>query len=84
MLPFLKNKEKSSQPGVIIKTRAPDEFDTEDQNDPDAAIEACAQDLINAIHAKDAKSVAQVIKDMFELADQEPHVEGPHIDEESI
>lgn len=79
MLPFLKNKIKP-QVGVIVKQRAPDA--AEDKNDPEAALEACAIDLIDAVHARDIKKVAQVLKDAFELMESQPHVEAEHIDEE--
>ncbi len=77
LLPFLKNKQQQS--GVIVQNRTPDEpKDSEDQG-----LMACAQDLIDAVHAKDAKRVASALKAAFEIADSEPHVEGEHLDESS-
>lgn len=84
MLPFLKNKIKP-QVGVIIKERAPDSAKPESEDyddDSNAALEACAHDLIEAVHAKDIKKVAQVLQDAFELCDSQPHIEGPHVEEE--
>lgn len=66
----------------MIKERAPDMPD--DQNDPDAALEACASDLIDAIHARDIKKAAQVMRDAFELMESQPHDEIEHKEEEVI
>lgn len=82
MLPFLKNKVRA-QTGVMIKERAPDTSDKEETDYPEAALEACASDLIEAVHARDVAKVAQVLKDAFELCDIQPHEEGPHIEPES-
>lgn len=77
MLPFLKNKHQ--QTGVIVQNRTPDEpKDSEDQG-----LMACAQDLIDAVHSKDAKRVASALKAAFEIADSEPHVEGEHVEPHS-
>lgn len=71
MLPFLKDKIKS-QTGVMIKNREPDQKDeSEQQDNPDAALEACARDLINAIHSKDVNQVVQVLKDLEECKKDE-------------
>lgn len=79
MLPFLKPKP---QTGVIVKNREPDEKEGEERKDNEA-LEACAQDLITAIHAHDVKAAAEALKAAFEVADSEPHVEGPHIEPHS-
>jgi hypothetical protein len=44
-------------------------------------MEAVAHDLVRAIHARDAKAVAEALKAAFEIADREPHEEGPHTNE---
>lgn len=78
MLPFLKNKN-SGVAGLIVKSRAPDEKpDSDEPEDKDAAIHACAQDLINAVHAKDTRAAAEAIRSAFEILDSMPHEEGPH------
>lgn len=81
MLPiFAKNKQQGNA-GLIVKTRTPDENqeDTEeDKDDPSAAMESAAQDLINAIHSRDTKAVADALQAAFEIADLAPHAEGPH------
>lgn len=77
LLPFLKAKSSSA-----ILDRAPDE-QPEEENDPNAPIQACAQDLINAIHAKDVAGAAEAIKSAFEILDSMPHEEGPHIEPHS-
>lgn len=72
MLPFLKNKIKA-QTGVMVENREPDQKpESEQQDNPDAALEACANDLINAIHSKDIKRVTQVLKDIKECSYEEP------------
>jgi hypothetical protein len=82
MLPFLKPK---TQTGLIISQRKPDgeteEKGMEDQED--MGLMSAAEDLIRAVHAKDAKAVASALRAAFEIVDSEAHVEGEHIDDES-
>lgn len=80
MLPFL-NKDEAQDSGVIQKTRAPDKKPESEQEDSSAGMEAVAHDLIRAIHSRDVKAVADAIKAAFEIADSEPHAEGPHTNE---
>lgn len=76
MLPFIKRKE-ASVAGLIIKNRAPDEKPAEDQSDdPAAAIESCAEELIRAVHARDVKAVSAAIKDAFDILESMPHDEN--------
>lgn len=78
MLPFLKRKDAPSS-GLIIKNRTPDEpSESEDQDDPAAAHEACARDLLSAIERKDIKGIAEALKASHDIADSEPHEEGVH------
>lgn len=74
MLPFLKrNKEASASiPEETIK-REPDEESEYD------GLESCAQELIDAVHSKDAKAVCTALRSAFELMDSEPHIEGEHL-----
>lgn len=85
MLPFLSSKKQKAavSQGMIVKDRTPDEIEQED-NDPDAAIRACAQDLIDAVLASNVEKTAQVLKDTFELLESMPHEENMegHIGEE--
>lgn len=71
MLPYLKNKlETAVSLPVDIKKREPDsepEFDS---------LESAGQDLIDAVHAKDAKAVAAALRAGFDLLESEPHQEG--------
>jgi len=76
ILPFL--TKKTPQVGVIVKQRAPDAKPEKEGKEDDSGIEACAEDLINAIHAKDVKAAAEAIKSAFEILDSEPHEEGSH------
>lgn len=85
MLPFLKNKERGLA-SVIISKRQPSgsiEEVSQEADDPSAAIESCASDLIKAIEAKDVKAVAAALQAAFEICDSQPHVEGPHTDKDS-
>jgi len=63
---------------LIVKTRTPDEKPEEDQDDPAAAIHACASDLIHAIHAHDVKAAAEAIQSAFEILEKHPHDEVDH------
>ncbi len=77
MLPFLKKRQPSAV-GVIVKHRAPDEKPEENQDDSQAAHNACAREIISAIEAKDESRLAEALKDIFNILDSEPHEEGPH------
>ena len=50
-----------------MKTREPDEH-----KEDGSGIEACASDLIDAIHSKDVKAAAAAIKSAFEILENEP------------
>lgn len=77
MLPFLKPKKAAS---VITANTNPDGgIDSEgpvDEMDP--GLMASAEDLIRAVHAKDATAVAHALQAAFDIADSMPHEEGPH------
>ncbi len=80
MLPFQKPK---AQTGVIMSVRKPDGgTDEQGMDTDDHAMEAVAEDILRAISTKDSKSLAMAIRAAFEIADSEPHVEGPHLDEQ--
>lgn len=72
MLPFLKNSKEAgiSAPPQSIE-RKPD-----DENSSYDVMEACAEDLISAIHSKDVKGVAEALRSAFELADSNDESEG--------
>lgn len=78
-------KNNQSVAGLIIKQRTPDEVPESeaDQDDPSASIHSCAQAIMDAIHSKDIKGLAEALKDAFEILDSEPHVEGEHIEPHS-
>ena len=78
MLPFLKVKKDSGVAGLIMKNRSPD-APPEDKD----SIDACAQDLISAVHAKDAKATAEALRSAFRILDSEPHEEGEHTNKPS-
>lgn len=83
MLPFLKSKP-AQVAGIVVKIRKPDS-DDQDAKEPhkeDNGLEACAHDLINAVHARDVKGVQEALKAAFEICESYPHEEGPHEDEE--
>lgn len=80
MLPFLKKAKEAPAVGIIVKTRTPDE--KPEQEEPSLQ-EDLAQDLIEAVHAKDAKSVVEAAKALFQSFDKEPHEEGEHIEPHS-
>lgn len=74
MLPFLKKQNEASASMPADKQmRKPDDGAEYD------VMHSAAQDLIDAVHAKDVKGVAEALKAAFELADSQPHEEGPHI-----
>jgi hypothetical protein len=86
LLPFLKNRDKQTGgiAGMIIKTREPDEKpDTEQEDDREAGIKACAAQLISCIHAHDVQGAADALKDAFAILDSQPHTEGEHVEPHS-
>lgn len=72
--------KQSNTAGVIIKNRSPDLKQEESEETPDnsAAIETAAQALIDAVHSKDTKAVADALQDAFDILDSMPHEEGEH------
>jgi hypothetical protein len=81
MLPFMKPK---SVAGLIIQKRSADTgLSAPESPEPeqDQGLSSAAEDLIRAVHAKDAQGVAAAIRAAFELLDSEPHEEGPHTNE---
>lgn len=79
VLPFLNKNKNQGVAGLIIKQRTPDEKPQENQeDDQDAAINACAQDLISAVHARDVKAVAEAMRSAFDILESMPHEEMEH------
>lgn len=77
MLPFLKKQQEAGISGVIMKHREPDEKPDSQEDDPSAALEACASSLINGIHNRDARAVAEALRDILEIT-SEPQETSPH------
>ena len=61
--------------GLIIKNRNPDKSENPKENQQD---KSKAQDLIDAVHSKDAKAVESAFKAMFKACEKEPHEEVEH------
>ena len=74
MIPYLKQAKEASVSAVPeVMKREPDmepEYDS---------LESAAEELIQAVHAKDTKGAAMALRSAFELMDSEPHQEGEHI-----
>lgn len=47
-----------------------------------APLKVIAQELIEAVHARNADDVVSALRAAFQECDAEPHIEGPHTDEE--
>jgi len=77
MLPFLQPKKLAS---VIIAKRKPEgsiePMHAEDEHDP--ALVAAAEDLIRAVHEKNAEAVAAALQNAFEIVD----VDAPAADDD--
>jgi hypothetical protein len=73
LLPFLKDKSRKQQTGVIINTVGPVKEPEQDLGKD--ALEACAMDLIIAVHTKDVKAVAEAIQSAFQVLESMPHDE---------
>ena len=72
-LPFLKPKRS---PGLIVE-----EIERPNDHEGMESVEACAQDIIDAVQRRDAKLLAIALKSAFECLDAMPHEEGPHVNE---
>lgn len=73
MLPFLKPKAVA---GLIISKRKPDAEapiqESHSEENEDQGLEMAMEDLIRAIHAKDAKAACAAFKAAQEISDSEP------------
>lgn len=68
--PFLKPQRRDA--GVIMTVRQPDGSKPQVEDSEDQGLTACSDDLIRAIHAKDAAGVTSALKSAFEILDSEP------------
>jgi len=75
MLPYLKLKNEASASGPI-ESKQVNTMEGEEEYD---GLESAAEDLCNAIEAKDYKAAASALRAAFELLDSQPHEEGEHI-----
>lgn len=75
MLPFLNPNRISA---TLIAKRKPDGgLESKGQDgDMDAGIMSAAEDLIRAVHSKDARSVAKALKSAFEMCDTDEKPES--------
>ena len=77
ILPFLQKKQVA---GIIVKNRKPDgsmeQEDSEPQESGNEGLEACAQDMIDCMHAKDAKGCAAAMRAAFEILDSQESSES--------
>lgn len=74
-LPFLKPKAVA---GLIIQKRAADGSapETGPEDEQDQGLTSAAEDLIRAVHAKDAQGVAAAFKAAFDMLESAPHEEA--------
>jgi hypothetical protein len=79
LLPFLKRTKEGSASMPVDHIKRDADEDKEPNMD---SMEVCAQELCDAVHAKDVKAIAAALRAAFELCDLEPHEEGPHTNEE--
>ncbi len=81
MIPFMEPKKLAS---VIVAKRKPSGETEIKGEEGEAMPEAVmlAEELIRAVHAKDAEAVAEALEAAFMHFDSEPHVEGKHLEEE--
>jgi len=79
MLQFMKPK---MQTGLMVSVRKPDSIEeSHTDGNEDNGLDACAEDLIRALHSKDIKSVSAALKAAFDILESMPHEEGPHVEE---
>lgn len=64
---------------TIVKGMGPPADDEGDESYNKDGLHAAAQDLLDALNAKDVGGIAAALQNAFELCDKEPHEEGPHV-----
>lgn len=75
-LPFLNKKKDAGIAGTIMQKRAPDAPDASEPEVESYSLEDCSQDIIDAIHALDAKALAKALQEAFEKMESQPHEEA--------
>ena len=81
MLPFLdKNKIGTVIASKMSKGKIVPE-DMPESQETGMGLESAAEDIIAAIDAKDSGALAAALKNAFEILEEMPHEEGPHIGE---
>ena len=83
-LPFLRKKHEA---GVIVKYRNPDEASADQPVSPeeqdDAALETCADEILKAVASNDKRALAAAIRSAFTVLESEPHEEPGEIENDS-
>lgn len=81
MLPFLKPKKVVE---TIMGSADPKGgIDIDHEDDESSELEVAAQDVLDSLESKDAKSLAESLKAFFQMCDSYPHEEeAPQSDEE--
>lgn len=81
MSPYLKSK---LMPSLITATRTNSgvsEDRQEEKGNESAGLVAAAEDILRAISQNDSIHLALALRNFFDIADSQPHVEGPHINQ---
>lgn len=52
--------------------------DSSDGDSHDEHLQQIADDMMDAIHAKDSQALKELLQEAFECMDAAPHKEGPH------
>lgn len=75
MLPFMKKKPIA---GLIIAQRKPDGGTdiAHEEGDENHALDACSEDMIRAMHAKDIKALSAALRAAYEVLQSEPSMES--------
>ena len=72
------------EPGVhatmraMLRSHAPPQPADEEEGEGGEGKEACMEEFLAAVHAKDVSRAVEAFDDLFELWESEPHEEGPH------
>lgn len=68
---ILKNRQSTGSTSPVVDQKP----------DHEVYIEACAKDLIHAVHSRDIPAVAEALRSAFEILESMPHEEGEHTNE---
>lgn len=69
------HQNKDKRVGVLVS-----EMRSESGRERNIALEVAAEELMQAMEKKDVQAMASALRNVVQLVELEPHLEGPHED----